>query len=346
MKTLAAVLTEINQPLQIEELEVPSLKEGQVLVRVAYSGVCHSQLNETRGLRGEDKFLPHTLGHEGAGTVESIGPGVNKVSEGDSVVLTWIKGKGRDVPSASYTRQDGSKVNSGAISTFMEYAVISENRLVSIPKAFPLRELPLLGCAIPTGAGIAINTAKISRGSSVAVFGVGGIGLSAVIGSRLREAKVIIAVDVFDHKLELARNLGATHLINCREKEVCSVINNITDKVGVDYAIEASGNSEAMELAFQSIRAGGGLCVLAGNLPAGKTISIDPLDLIKGKRIIGTWGGETQPDKDILIYLDLYRTGKLELSPLITQTYQLGEINQALDELEKGKLGRGLIEMV
>ena len=346
MKTLAAVLTEIKQPLRVEELEVPSLKEGQVLVRVAYSGVCHSQLNEIRGLRGEDKFLPHTLGHEGAGTVESIGPGVNKVSEGGSVVLTWIKGKGRDVPSASYTRQDGSKVNSGAISTFMEYAVISENRLVSVPNALPLRELPLLGCAIPTGAGIAFNTANIVPGTSVAIFGVGGIGLSAVIGSRLREAKVIIAVDVFDHKLELARSLGATHVVNSREKDVYSVINNITDKVGVDYAIEASGNSEAMELAFQSIRAGGGLCVLAGNLPAGKTISIDPLELIKGKRIIGTWGGETQPDKDIPIYLDLYRTGKLELSPLITQTYRLEEINQALDELGKGKLGRGLIEMV
>ena len=346
MKTLAAVLAEINQPLQIEELGIPALKEGQVLVKIAYSGVCHSQLNEVRGLKGIDNFLPHTIAKEGAGIVQEIGSGVSKVNEGDSVILTWIKGSGFDIPSAIYTRRDGSKVNSGAISTFMEYAVVSENRLISVSKEFSLRELPLLGCAIPTGAGIVFNTAKISQGSSVAIFGVGGIGLSAVIGARLREAKSIIAIDIFDHKLELARSLGATDTVNCKEQDVVSFINEITQNAGLDYAIEASGNSEAMELAFQSVRAGGGLCVIAGNLPAGKTISIDPLDLIKGKRIIGTWGGETQPDKDIPIYLDFLRKGKLNLSSLITQTYKLEEINQALDELEKGGLGRGLVEMI
>ena len=195
-----------------------------------------------------------------------------------------------------------------------------------------MRELPLI-------------LQKSKKGNSVAIFGVGGVGLSAVIGARLREAKSIIAIDLFDHKLEHARNLGATHAINCKEQDVVTCLNEITQNAGLDFAIEASGNSEAMELAFQSIRTGGGLCVLAGNLPAGKTISIDPLDLIKGKRIIGSWGGETQPDRDIPVYLDLYKAGKLKLSPLITQTYKLKEINQALDELEKGMLGRGLIEM-
>ena len=229
-KTLAAVLVEINNPLQIEELEIPALKAGQVLVKVAYSGVCHSQLNEVRGLKGVDKFLPHTLGHEGSGTVQEIGLGVKKVTEGDSVILTWIKGSGFDVPSATYGRKDGSKVNSGAISTFMEYAVISENRIIPVSKEFALRELPLLGCAIPTGAGIAFNTAKIARGSSVAVFGVGGIGLSTVIGARLREAKLIIAIDIFNHKLELARSLGATDTVNCKKQDVASYINVVTQK--------------------------------------------------------------------------------------------------------------------
>jgi S-(hydroxymethyl)glutathione dehydrogenase / alcohol dehydrogenase len=346
MKTLAAVLTQTNQPLQIEELEIPALKEGQILVKVAFSGVCHSQLNEVRGLKGVDNFLPHTLGHEGSGIVQAVGPGVNKVTEGNSVILTWIKGNGFDIPSATYRRKDGSKVNSGAISTFMEYAVVSENRVIPVSKEYSLRELPLLGCAIPTGAGIVFNTAKIKKGDSVAVFGVGGVGLSAVIGARLREAKSIIAIDLFDHKLELAGSLGATETINCHDQDVTTRIKEITNSLGVDYAIEASGSCEAMELAFQSTRTGGGLCVLAGNLPAGKTISIDPLDLIKGKKIVGTWGGETQPDNDIPIYLDLYRTGKLKLAPLITQTYKLEEINQALEELRMGKLGRGLIEMV
>ena len=345
MQTKAAVLLEINQPLHILDLEVPKLKLGQVLVEVAYSGICGSQLNEIRGLKGEDKFLPHTLGHEGSGIVLEVGKGVTKIKPGNHVVLTWIKGSGTDVSSTKYYSSEGP-VNSGAISTFMNKTVISENRLVPIPKDLPLIEAALLGCAIPTGAGIVLNGAKINAGESVVVLGVGGIGLSAVMAASAVGAEKIIAVDVLDHKLELARNLGATHVVNSQEKDVYSVINNITDKVGVDYAIEASGNSEAMELAFQSIRTGGGLCVLAGNLPAGKTISIDPLDLIKGKRVIGTWGGETQPDKDIPMYLDLYRTGKLELSPLITQTYKLEEINQALEELEKGKLGRGLIEMV
>ena len=243
MKTRAAVLTKINKPLQIEELSIPQLKAGQVLVKVVYSGICHTQLNEVRGLKGEDKFLPHTLGHEGVGMVEAVGSDVKKVKEGDLVVLTWIKGNGLDVPSTGYIRKDGSTVNSGAISTFMDYAVLSENRVVPVPRETPIRELPLLGCAIPTGAGIAMNTAKVTPGSSVAVFGVGGVGLSAIIGSRLMKARVIIAVDVFDEKLELAVQLGATHTINGEKQDILPAIMEITDQEGVDYAIEASGKA-------------------------------------------------------------------------------------------------------
>ncbi|MBL78530.1 MAG: acetoin dehydrogenase [Nitrosomonadaceae bacterium] len=345
MKTKAAVLTQTNQSLEIEELEIPTLKEGQVLVKIAFSGVCHSQLNEVRGLKGVDNFLPHTLGHEGSGIVQEVGPGVKKVTEGNTVILTWIKGNGFDIPSTTYRRNDGSVVNSGAISTFMNYAVVSENRVIPVSNEHSLRELPLLGCAIPTGAGIVFNTAKINKGETVAVFGVGGVGLSAIIGARLREAKSIIAIDIFNHKLELARNLGATHTINFKEQDIAACLNEITHNAGLDFSIEASGNRKAMELAFNSIRTGGGLCVIAGNLPAGETISINPIELIKGKQIVGSWGGETQPDKDIPIYLNLYKTGKLKLNSLITQTYKLEEINQALDELEKGMLGRGLIEM-
>lgn len=345
MKTRAAVLTEINNLLQIEELSIPQLKGGQVLVKVAYSGVCHTQLNEVRGLKGEDKFLPHTLGHEGVGRVEAVGSDVKKVKEGDLVVLTWIKGNGLDVHSTGYMRKDGSTVNSGAISTFMDFAVISENRVVPVPKETPMRELPLLGCAIPTGAGIARNTANVRPDSSVAVFGVGGIGLSAIIGSRLMKARIIIAVDVFDQKLELARQLGATHTINGEKQDILPSIMEITGQTGVDYAIEASGKANIMETAFQAVRNSGGLCVIAGNLPLGEKIMVDPFDLIKGKKIVGTWGGETQPDKDISMYADLVRSGELNLAPLITKIYRLSEINQALTDLADGKLGRGLVEM-
>jgi len=345
MKTKAAVLCEIGKPLVIEELQIPELQHGQVLVKVLYSGVCHSQLNEIKGLKGEDKYLPHTLGHEGSGIVKTVGPGVRKVKPGDHVVLTWIKGDGLDAPSAIYRRSNGSVVNSGAISTFMEYAIISENRLVAIPKEMPLREASLLGCAVPTGAGIVMNTTQVKADSSVAVFGVGGIGLSAVMASILMKANMIIAIDVFEHKLEQARQLGATHIVNACQQDPLATILEITGGRGVDYAIEAAGQCETMEAAFQIVRDKGGLCVIAGNLPQKQRISINPFDLIKGKRIIGTWGGETHPDRDIPLYVDLYLSGKLRLERLINHTCVLDDINQAFEDLSYGKVGRIIIDM-
>lgn len=160
MKTIAAVLEQLNKPLRIRELTTPDLKPGQVLVEVAYSGVCHSQLLEVRGKRGLDRFLPHTLGHEGSGTVLEVGAGVTKVKPGDHVVLSWIKGSGADAPSTIYESAE-RPVNSGALSTFMRQTVTCENRLTAIPDAMPLREAALLGCAIPTGAGIVLNTARV-----------------------------------------------------------------------------------------------------------------------------------------------------------------------------------------
>lgn len=346
MKTRAAILSQINQPLQIDELIMPELKKGQVLVKIAYSGVCHSQLNEIRGLKGEDKFLPHTLGHEGSGIVMEVGPEVQKVKAGDYVVLTWIKGKGMDVPATQYHRHDGSVVNSGAISTFMEYAIISENRLVPIPKEMPLKEAALLGCAIPTGAGIILNTLRVQHGNSIVIFGVGGIGLSAVLAASLMNVMPIIAVDVFDYKLDFARDVGATHLINASQEDPLATILKITGGRGVDYAIEAAGRREAMESAFRAVRDNGGLCVLAGNLSQGERISVDPFDLIKGKQIIGTWGGETDPDRDIPKYIRLYQAGKLRLDELVTDNFTLDEISNAIDMMRKGKItGRCLIEI-
>jgi len=344
MKTLAAILEQLNKPLGIRELTIPDLRLGQVLVEVAYSGVCHSQLLEVRGKRGEDKYLPHTLGHEGSGVVLEIADGVKKVKPGDRVVLSWIKGNGADVPSTVYQSTQGP-VNSGAISTFMRQTVTCESRVTPIRDAMPLREAALLGCAIPTGAGIILNTARVRPGSSVAVFGVGGIGLSVVLAADLVHATTIIAVDVFDHKLEQARQVGATHLINARQQDPLVTILEITEGHGVDYAIEAAGQRETMETAFQVVRDNGGLCVLAGNLPHGERISLDPFDLIKGKRIVGTWGGESRLDRDISLYVDLYLAGKLMLDALITHEYRLEDINQAFDDLEHGKVGRALIEM-
>lgn len=345
MKTRAAVLYEQKKPLKIEELLIPELKGGQVLVKIAVSGICHSQLNEIMGLKGPDRFLPHTLGHEGAGVVQAIGQGVKKVRPGDRVVLTWIKGNGIDVPSTTYHSVSGSCVNSGAISTFMEYSVVSESRLVSIPKEMPLKEAALLGCAIPTGAGIVLNNTKIDCKSSVAVFGAGGIGQSAILAARLMDAATIIAVDVSEERLGQASRLGAKHVINAKERDPLETILEITSGQGVDYAIEAAGKREAMETAFQVVRDNGGLCILAGNLPKGERIAIDPFDLIRGKRIIGTWGGQTHPDRDIPLYIDLYLKKKFDIGALVTKEYRLDDINIAFQDMEIGKEARALVRM-
>jgi S-(hydroxymethyl)glutathione dehydrogenase/alcohol dehydrogenase len=346
MNTKAAILRKTSEPLEIRELLCSDLKPGQVLVKVAYSGICHSQLNEISGLRGEDKFCPHTLGHEGSGIVEKVGEGVKKVKAGDHVVLTWIKGSGMDVPSCRYIDDHGGVVNSGAISTFLTEAVISENRLVKIHNNMPLKEAALLGCAIPTGAGIIMKTVrKTDAVGSIAVFGLGGIGLSVLLMAEMMSIPQIIGIDISDYKLEKARQIGATNLINVKEENVLASIMKITSGKGVDYAVECSGNKTAMEIAFQAVRDKGGLCVIAGNLPQGEKISINPFDLIKGKRLMGTWGGETNPDEDIPLYVDLYLSGKLKIDKLISNMYSLQEINKALDEFKKGVNGRVLIDM-
>lgn len=346
MQTEAAVLVELNEPLRQMTLELPELKPGQALVEIAYSGVCHSQLNEIRGRRGPDRYLPHTLGHEGAGVVQAVGPGVAKVTPGDRVVLTWIKGQGADVRSSGYRGDDGSTtINSGPLSTFMRHTITCENRLVSLPPDMPLREAALLGCAVPTGAGIVINSAAVQRGASLAVFGAGGIGLSAVLAARMLEASPLVAVDVVERKLAEAARLGATHTINAGQCDAVAAIRELTGGRGVDYAVEAAGRRETMEAAFRSVRDQGGLCVLAGNLPQGERISIDPFDLIRGKRIAGAWGGETQPDVDIPRYVEWFQQGRFPLAELISREYSLGEVNAALDDLEQGRVLRALVNM-
>lgn len=346
MQTEAAVLFELNQPLRHVRLDLPELKPGQVLVEVSYSGVCHSQLHELRGRRGPDRYLPHTLGHEGSGVVLEIGPGVTKVRPGERVVLTWIKGRGAEVASGGYrSREDGAAINSGALSTFMRHTITCENRVVPLPAEMPLREAALLGCAVPTGAGVVFNSAAMPTGASLAVFGVGGIGLSAVLAARLQQATPLIAIDVVETKLAEALRLGATHAINARERNPLDAIRELTGGRGVDFAIEAAGRRETMEAAFRSVRDQGGLCVLAGNLPQGELISIDPFDLIRGKRIAGAWGGATQPDEDLPRYARWFLEGRLPLADLISREYRLEDVNAALDDLEQGRVLRALVDL-
>lgn len=341
----AAVLMVIGRPLELLRISHGPLRKGQVLVQLAWSGVCRSQLLEVNGLRGPDRFLPHALGHEGAGTVLATGPGVTKVRSGDRVVVTWIKGAGLESGGTTYSAGDGRTVNSGPVSTFMQRAVVSENRVVPIDREMPLREAALLGCAVPTGAGVVLNTAKVTEGKSVAIFGVGGVGLSAVIGAKLAKASPIIAIDVSLPRLEMAQTLGATHTVDTSHQDAVAEVSRISGGKGTDFAVEAAGRRETMEAAFASVRDGGGLCVIAGNAPVGTHIEIDPMSLIRGKRIVGTWGGETDPDRDIPMYARRFLAGEAPLSELITHTYALADVNQALTDLDAGKVGRAMLDL-
>lgn len=341
----AAILTKLNSPLEIVSgLEWGALERGQVLVRLAFSGVCHSQVMEARGKRGPDSHLPHLLGHEGTGEVIEVGPGVAKVRIGQQVVLGWIKSSGLDGGPTRY-RAGSLQVNAGAVTTFNEMAVVSENRLVPLPEGVPLDVGVLLGCAVPTGSGILMNQIAPEPGASVAIFGLGGIGMSALMATKLFDCGTVIAVDISDTKLELAREFGATHLLNAHRLDPVEQIREITMGPGVDYSVEASGSARGIEQAFDAVRPGGGLCVFASHPAKGDRISIDPHDLIRGKQIRGSWGGQSAPDVAIPQFAELYRNGSLPLNKLITRRYALDDINEALDDLEAGRVGRPLIEI-
>jgi len=342
-KTYAAVLVKTGEPLQLLELDIPELKPGQVLVEIAYSGICRSQLNEINAIKGPDPFLPHTLGHEGAGIVLQVGEDVSKVKPGDHVVLSWIKGSGSNISSTIYQSEIGP-INSGAISTFMQHAIVSENRIIPINPLMPLKEATLFGCAIPTGAGIILNTCKVKKGESVAIFGCGGVGIAAVIACSICQANPIIVIDINDEKLMVAKDAGATDIINSQMINPISAIFEITAGLGVQYALEATGLNQIMELAFNSI-AYSGLCVLAGNVSYGTKISIDPYDLINGKKIRGTWGGETNPDTDIPLYVSKFLSNQLSFPNLYYKEYNFFKINEVLMDFSKGKVIRPLLKI-
>jgi S-(hydroxymethyl)glutathione dehydrogenase / alcohol dehydrogenase len=343
MKTTAAVLVELGRPLELVDLDLPVLKPGQTLIEVVYSGVCHTQVGEARGHRGEDKFLPHCLGHEGSGIVREIGPGVNKVKPGDKVILSWIKGSGADVPGTTYD-WNGRKVNAGGITTFATYTVVSENRLTIVPDGMSMRLAALVGCAVPTGAGVVFNTAQPRPGQSVVVFGVGGIGSCAVAAAALAGCTPVIAVDVLPEKLALAQKLGATHAIHARTSDPVQEILKLC-KGGADFAIEATGIAPVMRQALACVRQQGGTAVVIGNARFGEKLEIDPRELNAGKRLLGTWGGDNVPDRDYPRYCKLIMAGRLDLEPLLSRGYSLAEVNAALDDLEAGLAARPLIDV-
>lgn len=342
----AAVLHVLGEPLRLHnDVEPPPLGRGQVWVQLAFSGVCHSQLMEARGKRGPDPYVPHLLGHEGSGVVLSVGSDVTKVAAGDHVVLGWIKGRGIDAGGVKYRCADGV-VNAGGVTTFNDHAVVSENRCVVIPEGVPMDVAALLGCAALTGAGMVMNDLAPKPGSTVAVFGLGGIGLSALMALSLCDCRMVIAVDVAQDKLRMARTLGATHVVNASQSDPVAAIRDLTDGGrGVDYSVEAAGRCDTIEQAFSAVRRSGGLCVFASHPPHDQRISLDPFELICGKQIRGSWGGSSDPDRDIPRLTRFYLDGRFPLQRLISRRYPLSAVNEALNDLERGVVARPLLEI-
>lgn len=367
MKTRAAVQYAPGEPIRIEEIELDAPKEHEVQVRMVAAGVCHSDYHVVTGEL--PSYLPITLGHEGAGIIEAVGPGVTNYKVGDHVVLSFMPSCGvcpactsghsnlcdkgtATVPGAlldgTYRmhNQDGKNVGQFCfVSTFSERTVVPDISLVPIPEHYPLNRAVLVGCGVLTGVGSAIHRARVTPGSTVLVVGCGGVGSNIVQGAALAGARMIIAVDIHNLKLEMARELGATHTINSREGDAVQQIRQLTDGAGVEYAFDAIALSETTSQAYKALAKNGTL-VIVGLAPATQlSLPIAPLNLVlTQKAVMGVLYGDARPRNDIPTMLKLYDTGKLKLDELVTRTYTLDQINEAYADLVAGKIIRGVIE--
>jgi S-(hydroxymethyl)glutathione dehydrogenase/alcohol dehydrogenase len=345
MEMKAAILAAQGEPLVIDSVQLPrDLSTGQVLVRVHYTSVCGSQVAMIDGKRGKDPYLPHLLGHEGSGTVEAVGPGVRAVTEGDCVVLHCGIGEGIESETPNYQWQ-GKLLNAGWVTTFNQYAIVSENRLTPIPADFDMRLAPLFGCATLTGLG-AISKAGIEPGNSVVILGAGGVGLNLIQGAALVSAQPIVAVDLSDEKLNLARQLGATHCVNAKRCDLSREIPRIVGDTSADVVIDSTGHVEMFEMAYKLTRTDGMTMLISGP-KVGYNVSLNPEPLHFGRTVTGFQViTESRPHDQIPRYIKLANAGKLKLKELITDSATLDDINTVVEKMRNGELtGRCIIEL-
>jgi len=344
MNFTAAVLTKNNSPLKIiNKLKFTKLRRGQVLVRILHSAICRSQIMEIEGKRGKDKYLPHLLGHEGAGIVHRVGAGVKKVTKGDKIFLSWIKGKGLDSGGTKIINQKKT-INAGPITTFSNFSFISENRCFKIPKGFPLKKSVIFGCAVPTGAGIILNEIKPKKKDRICIVGLGGVGLSALIACKMLKLKNIIVVDIDNKKIKIAKKVGFKKTILLKkDKNAITKILNFNKGRYFDYTIESSGKSKSIEFAFSLTKKFGGKCFFASHPNEKSKISIKPFDLISGKKIFGSWGGGSDPQKIAKIMSKFFLKNKKILNLYFTKEYSLKNINKAIKDFKKKSVLKPLI---
>jgi len=367
MKTRAAVCYEPNTPLKVEEVELDEPKVNEVLIRITATGVCHTDLHF---MKGEAPVgMPVVVGHEGAGIVEKVGPGVTTVQVGDHVVMmvSFSCGQCRFCAEGQPTMCTvGFSVMATAtlpfcmekrlhvgdqymhhlfgLATFAEYAVVHERSCVKIREDAPLDVVCLLGCGLSTGMGASINVAGVKPGESIVIWGVGGVGLAAVMGARLAGAGKIIAVDKNPKKLALASKVGADCKVNASKGDPVSKVMELTGG-GADYSIESAGKAETIQQAFSSIRSGG-KCIVVGMAPIGSMVNIPSYEFLLGKTITGTIQGGIRHQLDIPRYVDMYMDGKIPLDKVISNRYHsLNEANEAFRALEAGEVIRSIIEL-
>jgi len=342
-KARGAVLAATGQPLVVDEFDLPAeLLYGQVLVKIEYSGICGAQINEIDAVKGEDKFLPHLLGHEGCGRVLETGPGVTTVAPGDKVCLHWRPSPGHQSPTPAYSWR-GARLNAGWVTTFNDQAVISENRLTVVPESLDSRLVPLLGCAVTTAMGVVNNDARVGLGQSVVVYGVGGVGLNVVQFAALVGAWPVVAVDLHRNKLDLAARFGATHGFMAG-KEAESDIRAVVGEKGADVVVDTTGNARVIETAYEMTHPDG-RTILVGVPAKGDKASIYTLPLHFKKILTGSHGGDIDPGLAIPRLVKLITAGRLDLSGLVTHEFPLDRINEGLDLLRSGLCGRVLIAM-
>ncbi len=345
-KIKAAVLETIDAPLVIGHVELTELLFGQVLVKVLASGICGAQLLEIGGHKGNAKFVPHLLGHEGVGIVEEVGIGVTRIKKGDKVIMHWRKGDGIEADFPIYMYK-GKSIRSGKVTTFSEYSVVSENRLTPVPHETPNELCALLGCGLSTALGVIKDEANVRFGESVMVVGAGGMGLNIVKAATLASAYPIISIDINDHKRDLAYELGAHLFINSSTSNIAEELQKKFGLKDVDVIIETPGNKHALRETIPFL-SGVGRFIMVGQPKPGETVELLNANHMfggEGKMIKATQGGKFSPTQDIPRYVRLHKAGVLNIDNIITHRINLDEINEAIDLVRKGQASRILIEM-
>lgn len=356
----AAVLYDAGEPLRVEEITLAEPAPNQVVVRLSASGVCHSDLSV---IRGTFPFMfPTVLGHEGSGIVESVGDAVTRVAPGDHVVLTWMPpcrhcenclagqnvlcetGLADAIGSSYATTKSGESLIRGlGVAGFATHTLVPEGSVVKIRRDADLELAALIGCALSTGVGAVFRTAKVEPGSTVAVVGAGGVGLSVVQGAKIAGASRVIAVDKLDAKLDFAKEIGATDVVNASESDAVAGVKDLTGGRGVDYAFEVVGIGPTIEQSYAMTRRGG-TTVLVGAGSPNDEVSFTAMELfLDAKTIVGCVYGSTDPDRDFPAMVDMIERGAIDARSLVTDRISLAEINDALDRMEAGEGARSLV---